>query len=103
MIGLFDTFIDGNKKVQLKNFDPFQDTYNKGDDLTRKIQELLLPMTVSYFCIAEDLNELNVVHVKNGIFTGIDNNIEFPLFDCTGKYYDEETFNSLKEKRKHNR
>lgn len=99
-MGLFDDFIDGDKVVQLKNFNPFQNTYEKGADLRKLIEELILPMTASYFCIADDLNKLKIVHIKDGIFIGIDDNVSFPLFDCQGKYYDESTFKQLQERKK---
>lgn len=102
-MGLFDEFIDGEKIVQLKNFDPFQNEYHVEADLRDIIMRKLLPMTATYFCEAElycikEFDDLLFVHVEKGIFTGIDTQVGFPLFDCQGKYYDETTFKQ-REKR----
>ena len=100
-MGLYDTFIDGKKRVLLGNFSPFMTIYQKGEDLSGIMEEYLCPITAHYFCGCDpDLESPDVVHIENGVFMGIDNLVKFPLFDCTGKYYDVHTFELLKEKRK---
>jgi hypothetical protein len=82
-MGLFDTFVDGNKAVQLKNFDPGLSTYRVGDKIPT--ENFGYPASCSFVCFTQPTE---CVVVRNGVFKGIttgpSSEIEYPVFDCSG-------------------
>ena len=66
-MGMFDTFWDKKKEIQLKNFDCVMRNYSVGDKIPMK--EFGYPKTASFYCFAHI--KAGFVIVKDNIFIGI--------------------------------
>jgi hypothetical protein len=94
-MGLYDTFVDGEKEVQLKNFECCMANYEKGDKIP--MRRFRYPKNGLFFCWA---TRNGVVVIKNNIFIGIEpfealnekglpllKKYPFRIWDCSGSEY----------------
>jgi hypothetical protein len=89
-MGLYDTFFDGKKSVQLKNFNPNLRAYKKGD----KIQHYgNYPKDAFFFCFAipedivlvQDKKFIKIMGREEALKKAIRENIR--VFDCQSQEY----------------
>ena len=86
IMGLYDTFIDGKKEIQLKTFDCYMHEYKKGSKVPMK--DFGFPPTASFFC--SFCPKDGFIIIKKNIFIGIRKTPikDKPIFDCHGKKYE---------------
>jgi hypothetical protein len=81
-MGLFDTFIDKKKEIQLKNFGCILKTYSVGDRVPMRKNGY--PATANFYCWANP-KEGFVVVIKH-VFVGIRKKpAKGKIFDCSGE------------------
>jgi len=91
IMGLYDTFNDGENSIQLKNFGCCLGNYKKGEKIPLK--ENGYPKSGLFFCMCNPLS--GVVVIKNSVFIGIerychatfDKHDKFRIWDCYGGEY----------------
>lgn len=93
-MGMYDTFIDGDSEIQLKNFDCVLITHKKGDKIRMKGKGCYgcfkYPKDGIFYC---SVNSNEVVVIQKSVFIGIMalkkalKKYSFRIWDCQGNEY----------------